>query len=50
MELKNQMQLYSMSELGLLSYYLGMEVKQSQGSIEICQAAKIFERCRHDRL
>ena len=37
-----------MSDLGLLSYYLGIEVKQRPGDITICQrayASKIVEQC-----
>lgn len=37
-----------MSDLGLLSYYLGMEVRQKPGDITICQRAyaeKIVELC-----
>jgi len=30
---------FSMSDLGLLSYYLGLEVKQGPGEITICQSA-----------
>jgi hypothetical protein len=30
---------FSMSDLGLLSYYLGIEVKQKPGEIKICQNA-----------
>jgi hypothetical protein len=30
---------FSMSDLGLLSYYLGLEVKQKLGEITICQSA-----------
>lgn len=48
-EFKQQMhQTFSISDLGLLSYYLGMEVKQGPGSIMLCQkayAAKIVENC-----
>lgn len=48
-EFKQQMmKLFSMSDLGLLSYYLGMEVKQKPGEITICQSAyaeKIVESC-----
>jgi hypothetical protein len=44
---KHQMKrLFSMSDLGLLSYYLGMEVKQKTGEFTLCQsayAAKIVE-------
>jgi hypothetical protein len=39
---------FSMSDLGLLSYYLGMEVKQSPGEIILCHksyATKIIEIC-----
>jgi hypothetical protein len=39
---------FSMSDLGLLSYYLGIEVKQKPGEIKICQSAyakKILEIC-----
>ena len=39
---------FSMSDLGLLSYYLGMEVKQKPGEILLCQkayATKIIEQC-----
>ena len=46
---KNQMQkVFSMSDLGLLSYYLGMEVNQVGDQITLCQkayAAKIVEMC-----
>jgi len=37
---------FDMSDLGLLSYYLGIEVKQRAGGITVCQssyAAKILE-------
>ena len=44
---KAQMQkLFKMSDLGLLSYYLGIEVSQADGEITLCQrsyAAKIIE-------
>ena len=44
---KQQMQqLFNMSDLGLLSYYLGIEVSQSEGQIKLHQrsyAAKILE-------
>lgn len=44
---KTQMrELFQMSDLGLLSYYVGIEVKQEQGKITVCQssyAAKILE-------
>jgi hypothetical protein len=42
------MQSFNMSDLGLLSYYLGMEVKQKPGAITVCQssyAKKIIEIC-----
>jgi hypothetical protein len=46
---KQQMKkLFSMSDLGLLSYYLGMEVKQKPREITLCQSAyasKIVELC-----
>jgi hypothetical protein len=46
-EFKSQMQeLFKMSDLGLLSYYLGIEVSQAGGEITLCQrsyAAKILE-------
>lgn len=39
-EFKQQMmKSFKMSDLGLLSYYLGMEVKQKLGEITICQKA-----------
>ena len=48
-EFKQQMtKLFSMSDLGLLSYYLGIEVTQKCGEIAICQSAyasKIVEQC-----
>jgi hypothetical protein len=48
-EFKQQMnRTFCMSDLGLLSYYLGMEVKQRPGEITICQrayAAKIVDQC-----
>jgi hypothetical protein len=43
------MHTFSMSDMGLLSYYLGMEVRQSKNEITICQssyAAKIVDQCR----
>ncbi|KAJ0967732.1 hypothetical protein J5N97_024649 [Dioscorea zingiberensis] len=47
-EFKNQMKkLFNMSDLGLLSYYLGIEVKQSAHGVSLCQsgyAAKILEQ------
>jgi hypothetical protein len=46
---KDQMKkVFSMSDLGLLNYYLGMEVKQMGDQITICKkayAAKIVEMC-----
>lgn len=39
---------FKMSDLGLLSYYLGIEVQQSSGGIVLCQsgyAKKLLERC-----
>jgi len=49
LEFKQQMsRTFSMSDLGLLSYYLGMEVKQKPGEITICQrayATRIVEQC-----
>jgi hypothetical protein len=45
MEMKQQFQ---MSDLGLLSYYLGIEVNQGPAGIALCQAAytrKILEKC-----
>lgn len=48
-EFKQQMsKTFSMSDLGLLSYYLGMEVRQKPEEITVCQrayAAKIVEQC-----
>ena len=44
-EFKAQMKkLFEMSELGLLSYYLGTEVKQNSHDITICQSgfSRIF--------
>jgi hypothetical protein len=38
---------FRMSDLGLLTYYLGMEVKQSSGKITLCQSAyasKLLEK------
>jgi hypothetical protein len=47
-EFKEQMkELFKMSDLGLLSYYLGIEVKQSENGITLCQqnyACKILEQ------
>jgi hypothetical protein len=46
---KNQMKkLFSMSDLGLLSYYLGIEVHQNSGDIFLSQSAytaKILDKC-----
>jgi hypothetical protein len=39
---------FQMSDLGLLSYYLGIEMKQDPSSISLCQstyAGKILEQC-----
>jgi hypothetical protein len=48
-DFKDQMsKTFSMSDLGLLSYYLGMEVNQKPGEITVCQrayATKIVEQC-----
>lgn len=48
-QFKDQMKkVFSMSDLGLLSYYLGMEVKQGKDHITIYQKAyamKILESC-----
>ena len=41
------MRLFKMSDLGLLNYYLGLEVTQSSHAITLCQAAyvdKILEK------
>uniref|UniRef100_A0ACD5XRG8 Uncharacterized protein n=1 Tax=Avena sativa TaxID=4498 RepID=A0ACD5XRG8_AVESA len=41
--------LFKMSDLGLLSYYLGIEVRQGHGEITLCQRAyaeKILERAK----
>jgi len=50
---KEQMKrLFSMSDLGLLSYYLGLEVNQEGPTITICQSAyakKIVEQCQMTR-
>jgi hypothetical protein len=47
-EFKRQMSsLFQMSDLGLLSYYLGIEVKQGEGEITLCQASyakKVLEQ------
>ncbi|XP_021321249.1 uncharacterized protein LOC110437213 [Sorghum bicolor] len=45
---QQMMKLFSMSDLGLLSYYLGIEVQQKNGEITICQSAyatKIVHQC-----
>jgi hypothetical protein len=46
---KNQMKnLFSMSDLGLLSYYLGIEVHQNSGKISLSQSAyeaKVLDKC-----
>jgi len=45
---QQMMRLFSMSDLDLLSYYLGIEVTQNCGEIMICQSAyatKIVEQC-----
>ena len=44
---KQMLDLFSMSDLGLLSYYLGIEVKQSEEGIKLSQtsyASKILEK------
>jgi hypothetical protein len=44
---KEMMQTFSMSDLGSLSYYMGIEVKQTRDDNELCQktyAAKILDR------
>lgn len=44
---KQMMNLFSMSDLGLLSYYLGFEVVQSSKGITLCQTGyveKILEK------
>jgi hypothetical protein len=44
---EEMMQTFSMSDLGSLSYYLGIEVKQTDDGIELCQkayAARILDR------
>jgi hypothetical protein len=41
-------ELFQMSDLGLLSYYLDIEVKQDADGIQLCQSvyvSKILERC-----
>jgi hypothetical protein len=49
-EFKQQMMhSFNMSDLGLLSYYLGMEVRQKENEITICQkayAARIVDHCK----
>lgn len=34
-------ELFKMSDLGLLSYYLGIEVKQTDGAITLCQTGYV---------
>jgi hypothetical protein len=44
---REMMQTFRMSDLGTLSYYLGIEVKQGEQDIELCQnayAAKLLDR------
>ena len=44
---RDMMRLFSMSDLGLLSYYLGIEVTQTKAGITLCQSAyagKLLER------
>ena len=36
---QDMMRLFSMSDLGLLSYYLGIEVTQTKAGITLCQSA-----------
>lgn len=45
---KDMMKMFSMSDLGLLSYYFGIEVHQIKTGITLCQSAyslKILEKC-----
>lgn len=45
---KEMMSKFQMSDLGLLTYYLGIEVSQSSSGIFLCQSAyaqKLLERC-----
>ena len=45
---QQMMKRFNMCDLGLLSYYLGLQVKQKPGEITICQSAyaeKILENC-----
>jgi hypothetical protein len=45
---QQMMKRFNMCDLGLLSYYLGIQVKQKPGEITICQSAyaeKILENC-----
>uniref|UniRef100_A0A8R7R4R1 Reverse transcriptase Ty1/copia-type domain-containing protein n=1 Tax=Triticum urartu TaxID=4572 RepID=A0A8R7R4R1_TRIUA len=45
---KQMKELFKMSDLGLLSYYLGIEVRQSKDGITLCQEAyalKILQNC-----
>ena len=49
LNLKDMMNLFSMSDLCPLSYYLGLEVNQEGSEITICQSAyakKIVELCQ----
>jgi hypothetical protein len=44
---RDMMRLFSMSDLGLLTYYLGIEVNQTKAGITLCQSAyagKLLER------
>ncbi|XP_062208845.1 uncharacterized mitochondrial protein AtMg00810-like [Phragmites australis] len=44
--------MFHMSDLGLLTYYLGIEVSQSEGGITLCQSAyasKLLERSGMER-
>jgi hypothetical protein len=44
---RDMMRLFSMSDLGLLTYYLGIEVTQTKAGITLCQSAyagKLLER------
>ena len=43
----NMMRSFEMNDLGLLQYFLGLEVKQQEGSITVCQkkyAEDLFKR------
>lgn len=47
-EFKDQMQkLFSMSDLSFLSYYLGIEVKQNEDSITLCQSSYAHKILEH---